>query len=213
MGEAYLAAFAARGESAGIQAGLAAAPVAVGWSPLGPFSVPHGQTYGSGPLSRPSVSGRIGAIAVDPSNPQHILAGSAGGGVWETRDLGATWSPRTDNQPSLATGAIAFDPQNPSIVYAGTGEGDFYANLGAGLLRLSFSGPSAPVARLTRFPCLRQFEFRFEFADALLGFQISRHGLSNVLLWAFLHGGLSYRSPGIDPCTAIRELLVVLFTE
>ncbi len=135
IGDAYLAAFTMRTQARPAGTRAAAVAVTTGWRPLGPFSIPHGQTYGSGPQSRPSVAGRISTIAVDPSDAQHILIGSAAGGVWETRDLGAAWSPRTDNQPSLATGAIAFDPQNPAVVYAGTGEGDFYSNLGVGLLR------------------------------------------------------------------------------
>ena len=110
------------------------------WRPIGPFCIPHGQTYGSGSGSRPAISGRVSAIAVDPANPDHILLGAAAGGIWETRNLGATWAPRTDDQPSLATGAIAFDPSNPSVVYAGTGEGDSFASLGAGLLRSTDGG-------------------------------------------------------------------------
>src|SRR2546427_12446815 len=47
---------------------MPAVPVAQGWRPIGPFSIPHGQTYGSGPGSRPSISGRGSAIAVDPAN-------------------------------------------------------------------------------------------------------------------------------------------------
>ena len=117
-----------------------AVPVPVGWRPLGPFSIPHGQTYGSGPGSRPSVSGRISAVAVDPGDANHILIGAAGGGLWETKDGGSTWQPRTDNQPSLAMGAIVFDPSNPAVVYAGTGEGDFFSRLGAGLLRSTDGG-------------------------------------------------------------------------
>lgn len=122
-----------------------AAPVRQSWRPLGPFSVPHGQTYGEGVGSRPSVSGRISSIAIDPGNASHILIGAAGGGVWESRDTGNTWSPRTDDQPSLAIGVVAFDPGNPSIVYAGTGEGDstFVDKpnlLGVGLLRSTDGG-------------------------------------------------------------------------
>jgi photosystem II stability/assembly factor-like uncharacterized protein len=113
-----------------------AVPVAQSWVPLGPFSVPHGQTYGSGPGSRPPVAGRVAAIAIDPSNANHILCGSAGGGVWETKDGGVTWSPRTDNQPSLSIGAVVFHPTNPLIAYAGTGEGNIRrGSLGVGLLR------------------------------------------------------------------------------
>ncbi|TAN61723.1 MAG: hypothetical protein EPN20_11955, partial [Magnetospirillum sp.] len=110
-------------------------PVAEGWRCLGPFVIPHGQTYGSGGNNRPAVAGRVSALAVDPLNASHILAGSAQGGVWESKDAGLTWAPRTDAQPSLSTGAIAFDPIAPSTVYAGTGEGDFFSYTGAGLLR------------------------------------------------------------------------------
>jgi photosystem II stability/assembly factor-like uncharacterized protein len=105
-------------------AAAAAVPVAQAWQPLGPFHMPHGQTYGAGPGSRPPVAGRVAAIAVDPNNAAHILLGSAGGGVWETTDTGQTWLPRTDDQPSLAIGALAFDPANPLRVFAGTGEGN-----------------------------------------------------------------------------------------
>jgi photosystem II stability/assembly factor-like uncharacterized protein len=79
-------------------------------------------------------SGRVAAIAVDPSNPVHWLIGAAGGGVWETADGGTSWNVRTDDQPALAIGALAFAPSNPSIVYAGTGEavfsGDAYGGMG-----------------------------------------------------------------------------------
>jgi photosystem II stability/assembly factor-like uncharacterized protein len=118
----------------------AAVQVTPGWRPLGPFSIPHGQTYGSGTGSRPAVSGRVSSVAVDPSNDQHILIGAAGGGVWETRDSGRTWQPRTDDQATLSIGAIAFDPTNSSVAYAGTGEGDSGGQLGAGLLRSTDGG-------------------------------------------------------------------------
>lgn len=81
-------------------------------------------------------SGRVAALAVDPSNANHWLIGAAQGGIWETSDAGNSWNPRTDAQASMSMGAIAFAPANPSLVYAGTGEpnfrGDDYA--GAGLL-------------------------------------------------------------------------------
>jgi photosystem II stability/assembly factor-like uncharacterized protein len=101
-----------------------AAAVSQAWQPLGPYFMPHGQTYGDGPGSRPPVAGRVSAVAVDPADDQHVLCGSAGGGVWETRNGGRTWAPRTDDQPSLSIGALAFDPSNAQRVYAGTGEGN-----------------------------------------------------------------------------------------
>lgn len=105
------------------------------WRSLGPSGIPNGQTYGSGPGSRTTVAGRVTAIAVDPGDPQHVLVGTAVGGVWQTRDGGATWTPQTDGQATLSIGAMAFDPVDHSIVYAGTGEGNsqYYA-LGQGIL-------------------------------------------------------------------------------
>src|SRR5207249_2088375 len=82
-------------------------------------------------------SGRVQAIAVDPFDLTHWLIAAAQGGIWETYDAGASWSPKTDSQASLAVSAIAFAPSNPKIVYAGTGgapfSGDSYA--GASLLK------------------------------------------------------------------------------
>jgi hypothetical protein len=108
-----------------------------GWRPLGPTYMPNGQTYGA---SRVDVSGRIAAIALDPGNVNHILVGSAAGGIWESRDRGATWAPRTDFAPTLTTGAIVFDPTAPATVYCGTGEGNWWARLGAGVLRSTDGG-------------------------------------------------------------------------
>ncbi len=121
------------------------------WRSLGPSYMPNGQTYGSGGNNRVDVSGRISAVAVDPSDGRHILIGAASGGVWETRDGGVRWAPRTDFMPTLATGAIAFDPSEPRIVYAGTGEGDFYRALGAGVLRSTNGGRTWTVRATAPF--------------------------------------------------------------
>lgn len=86
------------------------------------------------------MSGRIAAIAIDPSNRNHILVGSAGGGVWESRDGGGTWSPRTDRASTLTIGALAFDPSHHARAYCGTGEGNFYASLGVGVLTSADGG-------------------------------------------------------------------------
>jgi photosystem II stability/assembly factor-like uncharacterized protein len=102
------------------------------WQPLGPAPT----------TAFPVSSGRVSAVAVDPSNASHWLIGGAQGGIWETTDAGATWAPRTDGAPSLAMGAIAFAPGSPNVVYAGTGEahfsGDSYG--GAGVLKSTDGG-------------------------------------------------------------------------
>jgi photosystem II stability/assembly factor-like uncharacterized protein len=105
------------------------------WVSIGP--APIGFLSGGAPLS-----GRIATVAVVSNDLNHWFIGAAQGGVWETRDAGTTWSPRTDSQASLAMGAIALAPGNPRIIYAGTGEGvdsgDAYA--GMGLLKSTDGG-------------------------------------------------------------------------
>lgn len=118
------------------------------WQAIGPSRIPNGQTYGS---NRVDVIGRVSSIAVDPNDPKHLLLGAAGGGIWESRDTGTTWTPRTDRMPSLAIGAIAFDPTNPKRVYAGSGEGNFYANLGAGVYKSTDGGATWAVSASAPF--------------------------------------------------------------
>lgn len=89
-----------------------------------------------------NVSGRVSALAADPANPAHLLAGAANGGVWESSNRGASWTPRTDYQATTTVGALAFDPRNSRIVYCGTGEGDWWSWLGAGILRSVDGGAS-----------------------------------------------------------------------
>lgn len=105
------------------------------WSPLGPAPI-QGSTAGT------TVSGRINAIAVDPTNSSVIYVGAATGGVWKTTNKGTSWTAMTDGQCGLAMGAIAIDPVNTSIVYAGTGEENFSIDSyeGCGILRSSDGG-------------------------------------------------------------------------
>ena len=62
----------------------------------------------------PTVSGRVTALAVDTTDTtgNTIYLGAAAGGVWKTTNGGTSWTPLTDNQPSLAVGSIAIDPNS-----------------------------------------------------------------------------------------------------
>ncbi|MBL8245314.1 MAG: hypothetical protein JNL89_14030, partial [Rhodanobacteraceae bacterium] len=90
------------------------------------------------------MSGRVRALAIDPTISSRLLLGTATGGVWLSANSGASWMPLTDNQPSLAIGAVAIDPNNPNVFYAGTGEanGSYYS---AGILKSTNSGASWSV--------------------------------------------------------------------
>jgi photosystem II stability/assembly factor-like uncharacterized protein len=111
------------------------------WTSIGP------QPSDSGATVFGLTSGRIGAIAVDPTNPDIVYLGGAQGGVWKTTDGGVNWTPLTDDQPSLAIGALAIDPTSCSpapcrIIYAGTGEQTFSSSsyYGAGILKSTDAG-------------------------------------------------------------------------
>ena len=114
------------------------------WAPLGPSQIPRGQTDTTkGP--RNTVSGRVSAIAVDPTNPDVVYASGAQGGVWKSTNAttaSPAWTALTDNQPSLAVGAIAIDPADTNIVYVGTGEanGSCDSYYGEGILRSTDGG-------------------------------------------------------------------------
>jgi photosystem II stability/assembly factor-like uncharacterized protein len=83
------------------------------------------------------MSGRITALAVDPTNDQIIYAGAASGGVWRSTSGGTNWSPIFDKAPTQSIGSIAINPHNPDEIWVGTGEGNprNSQNFGAGIFR------------------------------------------------------------------------------
>ena len=107
------------------------------WRSLGPNKITHGQTYGENRHHRVNVAGRISAVLVDPRDSNRILAGAAGGGIWQSSDRGGSWQPCSDFAESLSVGALAFDPSDPTTVYCGTGEGNSVAfgHSSVGILR------------------------------------------------------------------------------
>jgi photosystem II stability/assembly factor-like uncharacterized protein len=68
------------------------------------------------------VSGRVRGLAVHPTNPDIVYAGSASGGIWKTTDGGQSWIDKSGDLNHLTFGAIAIDPSNPEVIFAGTGE-------------------------------------------------------------------------------------------
>ena len=68
--------------------------------------------------------GAIETIAVDPSNANRVFVGTVNGGVWRTENatsLTPTWTPLTDQLPSLSISALAISPLDSNTVFAGTG--------------------------------------------------------------------------------------------
>jgi hypothetical protein len=120
------------------------------WVALGPSQIPGGQTDtslggGPNPFAAGTVSGRVSAIAVDPTDPNTVYCGGAQGGVWKTTNALAaspTWTPISDFEASLAIGDIAIDPVDHNIIYVGTGEanGSCDSYFGQGILRSTDGG-------------------------------------------------------------------------
>ena len=122
------------------------------WTPIGPTpTAASGFDFLNQTFLATNFSGRINAIAVDPSSPSTVYLGGADGGLWKSTDGGANWVPLTDTQPSLAIGAIAIDPSAASCgsgscltLYVGTGEANFAGDnyYGAGILKSIDGGAS-----------------------------------------------------------------------
>jgi photosystem II stability/assembly factor-like uncharacterized protein len=110
-------------------------PQVPAWSLIGPMPVNEGAQIDAG---------RVTALALDTTDTtwKTVYAGGAEGGVWKTTNGGATWTPLTDTQMSLAIGSIALDPSNHMTVYAGTGEENFSVDsyYGAGVLKSTNGG-------------------------------------------------------------------------
>jgi len=127
---------------------MSAAAVTTSWTPIGPAPIANGQTFSV----TNSVSGRVTAIAINPSNPNVVYVGTALGGVFRTLNGGGSWTPITDGALSLAVGAIAIDPSNPTRVYVGTGEANYGQRnyFGVGVYRIENAESEEPTRTLTR---------------------------------------------------------------
>ena len=66
-------------------------------------------------------SGRIAAIDAVNKDPNILYVGTAGGGVWKSKNQGTTFKPIFD-EFSQSIGAICIDQKHPDTVWVGTGE-------------------------------------------------------------------------------------------
>ncbi|MDK3162505.1 hypothetical protein QPK87_39070 [Kamptonema cortianum] len=107
------------------------------WQYLGPtnLSVPYRIYFGLSPCN-----GRIGAVAIDHTNPNVYYAGGAQGGIWKSTDAGVNWTPLGDNWPTLGVSSIAISPSDPNLVLAGTGDHHGFDVAGIGVMRSTDGG-------------------------------------------------------------------------
>src|SRR5262249_13620050 len=86
------------------------------------------------------VSGRVNAIAVDPTDSTVAYFGATADGVWKTTNLGSssvTWTPlfEKENIVTQAVGAIEIDPNDHNIIYVGSGDFDANDQHGEGIMK------------------------------------------------------------------------------
>jgi photosystem II stability/assembly factor-like uncharacterized protein len=95
-------------------------------------------------LGPTNIGGRVTSLALDPLHADTLYAAAASGGVWVSRDAGATFGPAWPADATQAIGAVATGPDG--AVYAGTGEvnpgGGSLTYTGTGLYRSRDGGQS-----------------------------------------------------------------------
>ncbi len=152
-------------------------PSRAGWEELGPAPLNDITFAGQ---SVQDASGRMLTVAVHPTNPSTILAGSAQGGIWRSTDGGASYTSVSDNMPTLAIKAIRFATSDPNIVYAGTGEPHASTSIyGRGVLKSTNGGQT-----WTQLP-ISGAGWDFEFSS-VAGLQVSSTN-PNIVFAATAH--------------------------
>jgi photosystem II stability/assembly factor-like uncharacterized protein len=82
-------------------------------------SVDDGATFTAANTGLGSLA--LTSLAMDPANPNNLLAGTGGNGIFRSVNGGATWT-ATSETATLPV-FIAIDPLNPQLCYAGYGVG------------------------------------------------------------------------------------------
>ncbi len=102
------------------------------------FADPHSGPQAWEPMGPANFAGRVTALAMHPKTGM-LFAGTAGGGIWRSPDLGKTWIEpplalhpplhtripyyaKVKSWPSNAIGSVAIDPHNPDHILCGMGE-------------------------------------------------------------------------------------------
>lgn len=138
-------------------------------------------------VALPGTPGAIQSIAVDPTSPSIVYAGTEAGGVLKSTDGGATWAPAAAGLgPGVANvQALLIDPTNPQAVLAGTLNDSVYrsSNGGASWSPASVKTPDPDVSGLAFQPGSSRV-----FAATGLGVAASTDGGAS---WADTSAGLT----------------------
>ena len=80
----------------------------------------------------PFRGGRSAAVTGIPGDPMTYYFGATGGGVWQTKDGGQTWTNISDGYFGGSIGAVTVAESNPNVIYVGGGEQTVRGNVSYG---------------------------------------------------------------------------------
>jgi photosystem II stability/assembly factor-like uncharacterized protein len=111
---------------------LGKAPVTTGQAPANNIFIPIISDHPTGWIG--PFGGTIIVLAVDPTNPQVMYAGTSGAGVFKSADGGSSWHSINRGLTNLTVYSLAIDPKQPTTLYAGTYHNQVYKSQDGGKL-------------------------------------------------------------------------------
>jgi hypothetical protein len=82
----------------------------------------------------------VAALAIDPTTPSTLYAGTEGQGIFQSTNRGASWTAINTGLTNPQLTALAIDPKTPSTLYAGTYEDNTFRS--GGVFKSTNSGGS-----------------------------------------------------------------------
>ena len=183
-----------------LSVGLVGAP---NWIDQGPGPIDGGNNV---QITNKPQAGAIEAVAVDSSNANRIFVASVDGGVWRTNNATAanpTWTPLTDQFPSLSMGSISFDPNDATHNTLWAGSGIFSNGLGDGARQIGLLETTDGGNTWSR---MGQAQLTGENIESVLGTTATVAGKEVVLVagdnngvWRSTDGGSTFTNVFGDP--------------
>jgi photosystem II stability/assembly factor-like uncharacterized protein len=76
--------------------------------------------------------GNVRVLAINPTTPAMLYAGTDGGGVFKSTDSGGTWAAANTGLTGPPVAALAINPATPATLYAGTAGGGVFKSTDSG---------------------------------------------------------------------------------
>jgi photosystem II stability/assembly factor-like uncharacterized protein len=170
------------------------------WTPIGPAPI-----HTAGGLDE--ISGRVSAAVSDPNDSATIYLGGDNGGIWKTATSPPTWTPLTDDKPSLNVGGyhpLVVHPANHKLVLG------LVSGPGAGILQ-SLNGGNQWQLRANN-------QFDGQFLNSLAVHPTDQNTMylsaSGFGAWQSADGGVTWQQmsslPGV-PGGSVCDLILAKF--